>query len=183
MLFSIGFVAMFTIGGLSGVTHSIVPADTQQHDSYYVVAHFHYVLFGGAVFGIFAGVYYWFGKVFGRQLNEAWGKWHFWTMFLGFNLTFAPMHFLGLTGMPRRIASYGDGLGWNYWNMMSTVGSFIIAVSILLFLINAIRSYRSGEPAGADPWDGRTLEWTTASPPAEYNFAEVPMVEAVDDFW
>ena len=183
MLFAIGFVAMFTIGGLSGVTHSIVPADTQQHDSYYVVAHFHYVLFGGAVFGIFSGVYYWFGKVFGRQLNERIGKLHFWLMLIGFNLTFAPMHILGLNGMPRRIATYGDGLGWNYWNFVATVGSFVIALSILVFLINAIRSYRKGEPAGADPWDGRTLEWTTSSPPANYNFAEVPIVEAVDDFW
>jgi len=122
MLFAIGFVAMFTIGGLSGVTHSIVPADTQQHDSYYVVAHFHYVLFGGAVFGIFSGVYYWFGKVFGRQLNERIGKLHFWLMLIGFNLTFAPMHILGLNGMPRRIATYGDGLGWNYWNFVATVG-------------------------------------------------------------
>ncbi|MBT8163961.1 MAG: cytochrome c oxidase subunit I [Acidimicrobiia bacterium] len=183
MLFSVGFVAMFTIGGLSGVTHSIVPADTQQHDSYYVVAHFHYVLFGGAVFGVFAGVYYWFGKVFGRMLDETIGKWHYWLMFIGFNLTFAPMHFLGLNGMPRRIATYGDGLGWNYWNFMATVGSFVIALSILVFLYNAVRSYRSGELAGPDPWDGRTLEWTTSSPPADYNFAEVPVVEAIDDFW
>ena len=183
MLFAIGFVSMFTIGGLSGVTHSIVPADTQQHDTYYVVAHFHYVLFGGAVFGIFSGVYYWFGKVFGRQLNERIGKLHFWLMLIGFNLTFAPMHILGLNGMPRRIATYGDGLGWNYWNFVATVGSFVIALSILVFLINAIRSYRKGEPAGADPWDGRTLEWTTSSPPADFNFAEVPNVEAIDDFW
>lgn len=183
MLFAIGFVSMFTIGGLSGVTHSIVPADTQQHDTYYVVAHFHYVLFGGAVFGIFSGVYYWFGKVFGRQLNERIGKWHFWLMLIGFNLTFAPMHILGLNGMPRRIATYGDGLGWNYWNFVATLGSFVIAISMLVFLVNAIRSYRKGEPAGADPWDGRTLEWTTSSPPADYNFAEVPIVEAVDDFW
>jgi cytochrome c oxidase subunit 1 len=175
MLFSIGFVAMFTIGGLSGVTHAIVPADTQQHDSYYVVAHFHYVLF--------AGVYYWFGKVFGRMLDETIGKWHFWIMFIGFNLTFAPMHLLGLNGMPRRIATYGDGLGWNYWNFVATIGSFIIALSILVFLINAVRSYRRGEPAGADPWDGRTLEWTTSSPPAAFNFAEEPVVEAIDDFW
>jgi cytochrome c oxidase subunit 1 len=183
MLFSIGFVAMFTIGGLSGVTHAIVPADTQQHDSYYVVAHFHYVLFGGAVFGIFAGIYYWFGKVFGRMLDETIGKWHFWLMLIGFNLTFAPMHLLGLNGMPRRIATYGDGLGWNYWNFMATVGSFIIALSILVFIINAIRSYRRGAVAGPDPWDGRTLEWTTSSPPADFNFAEVPVVEAIDDFW
>ncbi len=183
MLFAVGFVAMFTIGGLSGVTHSIVPADTQQHDSYYVVAHFHYVLFGGAVFGIFSGVYYWFGKVFGRLLDEPLGKLHFWLMFIGFNLTFAPMHILGLNGMPRRIATYGDGLGWNLWNLVATVGSFIIALSILVFLVNAVRSYRKGEPAGADPWDGRTLEWSTTSPPADYNFAEVPIVDAIDDFW
>jgi cytochrome c oxidase subunit 1 len=183
MLFAIGFVAMFTIGGLSGVTHSIVPADTQQHDSYYVVAHFHYVLFGGAVFGIFSGIYYWFPKVFGKLLNERLGKVHFWTMLLGFNLTFAPMHLLGLNGMPRRIAAYGDGLGWNAWNMVATIGSFLIALSILIWLINTVRTVRSGEEAGPDPWDGRTLEWTTSSPPIEHNFDVIPAVEAVDDFW
>ena len=126
MLFSIGFIAMFIIGGLSGVTHAVIPADTQQHDSYYVVAHFHYVLVGGAAFGFIAGVYYWLPKWTGKMLSETLGKWHFWLMFLGFNLTFGPMHILGLDGMPRRTYRYPEGLGWEFWNGMATIGSFII---------------------------------------------------------
>jgi cytochrome c oxidase subunit 1 len=183
MLFSLGFIAMFVIGGLSGVTHAVVPADTQQHDSYYVVAHFHYVLFGGAVFGYVAGAYYWFPKWTGRMLDERIGKWHFWIMLIGFNLAFGPMHILGLNGMPRRTYRYPDGLGWEFWNAMATIGSFIIAVSILLFIYNIIKSKRSGAIAGPDPWDGRTLEWTIPSPPPEYNFAEVPKVTSLDDYW
>jgi cytochrome c oxidase subunit 1 len=183
MLFSLGFIAMFVIGGLSGVTHAIVPADTQQHDSYYVVAHFHYVLFGGAVFGYVSGVYYWFPKWTGRMLSETLGKWHFWLMLLGFNLTFAPQHVLGLNGMPRRTYRYGEGLGWDFWNLISTIGAFLIAVSILVFIYNIIVSRRSGAIAGNDPWDGRTLEWTTPSPTPEHNFDEVPVVHSVDDFW
>ncbi len=183
MLFSLGFIAMFVIGGLSGVTHAVVPADTQQHDSYYVVAHFHYVLFGGAVFGYVAGAYYWFPKWTGRMLDERIGKWHFWIMLIGFNLAFGPMHILGLNGMPRRTYRYPDGLGWEFWNAMATIGSFIIAVSILLFIYNIIKSKRSGAIAGPDPWDGRTLEWTIPSPPPEYNFAEVPKVNSLDDYW
>ena len=183
MLFSIGFVAMFTIGGLSGVTHSVVPADTQQTDTYYVVAHFHYVLFGGAVFGIFAGIYYWFPKVVGRLLNDGLGKIHFWLMLVGFNLTFGPMHILGLNGQPRRTYTYGEDLGWEFWNQLATVGSFLIALSILLFLYNAFRSVRRGEVSGPDPWDARTLEWSTSSPPIAHNFDEVPVVTSLDDFW
>ncbi len=183
MLFSIGFIAMFVIGGLSGVTHSIVPADTQQHDSYYVVAHFHYVLFGGAIFGIFSGIYYWWPKFTGKLLNERIGKWQFWLMLAGFNLAFAPMHFLGLNGMPRRTYRYPEGLGFEFWNALSTIGAFLIAFSLLVFLWNWRYSARKGERAGPDPWDGRTLEWTIPSPTPAYNFATVPTVENEDDFW
>jgi cytochrome c oxidase subunit 1 len=183
MLFSIGFIAMFVIGGLSGVTHSIAPADSQQHDSYYVVAHFHYVLFGGAIFGIFSGIYYWWPKFTGKLLDERIGKVHFWLMLIGFNLSFAPMHFLGLNGMPRRTYRYPEGLGFEFWNALSTVGAFLIAASLLTFLWNWWRTERKGETAGPDPWDGRTLEWTVPSPTPEYNFATVPVVESEDDFW
>jgi cytochrome c oxidase subunit 1 len=183
MLFALGFIAMFVIGGLSGVTHAIVPADTQQHDSYYVVAHFHYVLFGGAIFGYVAGVYYWFPKWTGRMLNEGLGKIHFWLMLIGFNLTFAPMHILGLNGMPRRTYRYNEGLGWDLWNLMATIGAVVIAVSFLFFIYNLITSRRRGDAAGNDPWDGRTLEWTISSPPPVHNFDEVPIVESLDDFW
>jgi cytochrome c oxidase subunit 1 len=183
MLFSIGFVAMFTIGGLSGVTHSIVPADWQQTDTYYIVAHFHYVLFGGAIFGIFSGLYYWFPKLTGRMYSEKLGKWHFWLMFLGFNLTFAPMHWLGLQGMVRRTWQYAADMNLGPWNMVVTIGAFIIAGSILIFMWNWVVSKRRGTEAGIDPWDARTLEWTIPSPPPEYNFAEIPTVTSLDDFW
>jgi len=183
LYFAVGFIAMFTIGGLTGVTHSIVPADYQQQDTYYVVAHFHQVLFGGAIFGLFSGIYYWFPKFTGRMLSEAWGKLHFWLMFIGFNLTFQPMMVLGLLGMPRRVQSYPDGYGWGFWNAMATFGGFTIAVSILVFIYNVIVSLRHGEVAGEDPWDARTLEWTIPSPPPPYNFAEIPQVHALDDFW
>jgi cytochrome c oxidase subunit 1 len=174
---------MFVIGGLSGVTHSVVPADTQQHDTYYVVAHFHYVLFGGAVLGLFAGLYYWWPKITGRLLDERLGKWNFWVMFIGFNMTFGPMHVLGLNGMPRRTYTYPRGLGFEFWNLMATVGAFLIALSVAIFLWNAIRTRTKGEIAGADPWDGRTLEWSTPSPTPVYNFAEVPHVETEDAWW
>ncbi len=182
MLFSIGFVGMFVIGGLSGVTHALVPSDYQQTDTYYVVAHFHYVLFGGAIFGLFSGIYYWWPKAFGKLLNETIGKWHFWLMLLGFNLTFAPFHILGLQGMRRRVYTYQPDRGWDFWNMVSTIGAFIIAVSLLVFFYNVLRS-RKGAPAGNDPWDARTIEWTTSSPPPEYNFAEIPVIHSIDDFW
>jgi cytochrome c oxidase subunit I len=183
MLFAIGFVAMFIIGGLSGVTHAIVPSNYQQQDTYYIVAHFHYVLFGGAIFGLFAGAYYWFPKFTGRMFNERLGKAHFWLMLIGFNLTFGPMHILGLQGMPRRTASYPAEMGWELWNLVSTIGAFIIAVSILVFMVNAVRSAATGARADADPWDARTLEWSIPSPPPHYNFAEVPRVHARDDLW
>jgi cytochrome c oxidase subunit 1 len=183
MLFAIGFVAMFTIGGLSGVTHAVSPHDRQQTDTYYIVAHFHYVLFGGSLFGIMGGFYYWWPKFFGRLLNERIGKWHFWTWLIGFNVTFGPFHLLGLQGMPRRIYTYPKHMGWDLWNMVSTVGAFVIAVSVLLFLANIAWSRTRGEIAGPDPWDGRALEWSTPSPTPEYNFLEVPVVTHEDDFW
>ncbi|MBI2723442.1 MAG: cytochrome c oxidase subunit I [Chloroflexi bacterium] len=183
LYFSVGFIAMFTIGGLTGVTHSIVPSDYQQQDTYYIVAHFHQVLFGGAIFGLFAGAYYWFPKFSGRMMSETLGKWHFWLMFIGFNLTFQPMMVLGLLGMPRRIQTYPDNYGWNLWNAIATVGAFTIAFSILIFMINFVKSLRNGEIAGADPWDGRTLEWSIPSPPPPHNFDEVPRVHTLDEFW
>jgi cytochrome c oxidase subunit 1 len=184
MLFAIGFIAMFTIGGLSGVTHSVSPHDRQQTDTYYIVAHFHYVLFGGSMFGLMGGFYYWWPKVFGYRLSEKIGKAHFWTWLIGFNLAFAPMHWLGLEGMPRRIYTYPDSLGLNIPNVISTIGAFTIAVSTLIFLGNVVVSHRRKEGYGIeDPWDARTLEWTIASPTPVYNFAVTPTVHAVDDFW
>ena len=187
MLFSIGFIAMFVIGGLSGVTHSIVPADSQQHDSYYVVAHFHYVLFGGAIFGIFSGIYFWWPKLTGKLLDERIGKWHFWLMLVGFNLTFAPMHMLGLQGMMRRTFTYTDNQGFDVWNLVATIGVFVLAISILIFIWNIFHSYRAHkkEPVevGADPWDARSLEWMIPSPTPEYNFSDTVVVEEFDEFW
>ncbi|CAN5533715.1 cytochrome c oxidase subunit I [soil metagenome] len=183
LLFAVGFVAMFIIGGLSGVTHAIVPHDAQQTDTYYVVAHFHYVLFGGAIFGIFSGLYYWWPKAFGRLLNERLGKLHFWLMFIGFNLAFFPMHLVGLQGMPRRIYTYPEGMGWDFLNLIETVGAYVIALSIAVFVANVVVSRTRGEEPGDDPWDGRTLEWSTPSPPPEHNFGVIPLVRSRDDFW
>jgi cytochrome c oxidase subunit I len=183
LLFAIGFIAMFIIGGLSGVSLAVVPVDFQVEDTYYVVAHIHYVLFGGTVFAVFSGIYYWFPKITGHLLDERLGKWHFWSMFVGFNLTFFPMHILGLLGMPRRIYTYGPGLGWDLWNFIETIGAFIIAGSILVFLWNFVVNLRKGEKAGNDPWDAQTLEWTTTSPPPEYNFATIPTVTSRRPFW
>jgi cytochrome c oxidase subunit 1 len=183
MLFSLGFIAMFTLGGLSGVLHSVVPADTQQTDTYFVVAHFHYVLFGGLFLGIFSGLYYWWPKFFGRMLNETLGKWNFWIMLIGFNLTFFPMHILGLTGMPRRTYRYPSGMGWSAMNMVETIGAFVIALSVLILFVNIIFSTRRGERASSDPWDARTIEWSIPSPPPSYNFAQIPVIEARDDLW
>ncbi|MBI3028478.1 MAG: cytochrome c oxidase subunit I [Candidatus Rokubacteria bacterium] len=181
--FALGFIAMFLMGGLSGIMHASPPVDMQQQDSYFVVAHLHYVLVGGSLFGIFAGLYYWWPKMTGRMLSERAGRWNFWLMFVGFNVTFFPMHFLGLLGMPRRIYTYAGGLGWDLWNLVSTVGVFILALGILVFLANAVASLRSAAPAPADPWDGRTLEWAVASPPPEYNFRHIPTVHHRDELW
>jgi len=183
MLFSIGFITMFTIGGLSGVTHSIVPSDYQQTDTYYIVAHFHYVLFGGAIFGLFSGIYYWYPKVTGKLLSESLGKVHFWLMLIGFNLTFAPFHILGLQGMARRYYRYPAHMGFDFWNMVSTIGSFVIALSIAVFIVNVIKTRARGETAGNDPWDARTIEWSISSPPPHYNFAEIPVIAERDDWW
>ncbi|HEX2850709.1 MAG TPA: cytochrome c oxidase subunit I [Acidimicrobiales bacterium] len=182
-LFAIGFIAMFTIGGLSGVTHAVSPHDRQQTDTYYIVAHFHYVLFGGSLFGIMGAVYYWYPKIFGRMLNEKIGKWHFWTWIIGFNMTFGPMHFIGLQGQPRRTYTYPKALGLGTWNLIATIGAYIIAISVLIFIGNVIYTKLRGPLAPPDPWDARTLEWSIPSPPPPYNFEQVPVVHSVDDWW
>jgi cytochrome c oxidase subunit 1 len=181
MKFAFGFMATFVIGGITGVYLASVPVDTQLHQSYYVVAHLHYVLFGGSVFTIFAGIYYWFPKITGRMLNETLGEWNFWTLFVGFNGTFLIMHTLGLEGMPRRIYTYPGGFGeegWGTVNVIITFASFLIAVSVLIFLINLVWSLRHGPVAGDDPWEGNTLEWATSSPPPPYNFDRIPPVRS-----
>ncbi|MBI4269597.1 MAG: cytochrome c oxidase subunit I [Candidatus Rokubacteria bacterium] len=183
MHFAIGLVGLFTIGGLSGIMHASPPVDLQQTDTYFVVAHFHYVLIGGSLFGIFAGVYYWWPKFTGRFLDERLGKLNFWALFVAFNVTFFPQHYLGAVGMPRRIYTYAAGTGWTFWNLVSTVGAFGIAVGVLVFMVNAWRSLRAGAPAPGDPWDGRTLEWRTSSPPPVHDFDEIPLVYGRDTFW
>jgi cytochrome c oxidase subunit 1 len=189
MMFAIGLIVEFTIGGLSGVTHSVSPSDTQQTDTYYIVAHFHYVLFGGAVFGIFAGFYYWWPKMFGKLLNETLGKWNFWLMVIGMNLTFGPMHILGLQGQPRRMVVYpenltGDGFfNLHFWNTVASVGSYLLAIGIFLFLVNVVHTTRKGAKAPLDPWDARSLEWLTTNPPKEHNFDVIPQVHALDEFF
>ncbi len=187
MLFAIGLVTMFTIGGLSGVTHAVAPSDTQQTDTYYIVAHFHYVIFGGALFGFIGGLYFWWPKVFGFLLSEKLGKWHFWTLLIGFNLTFGPMHILGLQGMPRRMHTYVAGYGFEFWNMVATIGAFVIATSMTIFAANLLLSWRAHKrnpvEVGPDPWDARSLEWMVPSPVPAHNFDEVPTVSHLDEFW
>ena len=178
MLFALGFIGLFTIGGLSGIFLAAFPVDWQLNDSYYVVAHLHYVLFGGSIFGIFGGLYYWWPKMFGRLLDERLGKWNFWTMFVGFNLTFMPQHMLGLLGMPRRIYTYSNGGLWESYNLVSTIGSGIMAIGVFLFIVNVWRTNlaRHGVRATNDPWLADTLEWYTTSPPPPHNFDTVPYV-------
>ena len=178
--FTVGFIAIFIIGGITGIFLAVFPVDWQLNDTYFVVAHFHYVLMGGAVFTVFAGVYYWFPKMTGRLLSESLGKTSFWLMFIGFNATFFVQHALGLSGMPRRIYTYQPGLGWSTYNLISTIGSYILGVGVLLTIINIYRSLTKGQIAGPDPWKGNTLEWFTTSPPPVNNFDEIPRVRSVE---
>ncbi len=181
-LFAVGFIPTFTIGGMTGVMLAVPPADYQYHDTYFVVAHFHYVIVGGLVFGLFAGLYYWWPKMFGKLLNETIGKWHFWTFFIGFHLTFFPQHFLGLMGMPRRVFTYLPGQQLEMGNLISSIGVIGMTVGTILFAINMVVAAK-GKPAGADPWDARTLEWAIPSPAPEYNFAQTPLVRGLDALW
>ena len=183
MVFSLGFIAMFLIGGISGVMHAVSASDAQQQDTYFIPAHIHYVLFGGAIMALMSGVYFWFPKFSGKMFNEKQGQIHFWLMMIGQNLSYFPMHFVGLDGMPRRIYTYVDGMGWELWNGVSTFGVFILIAGFLVFIYNMVNSWKNGEPAPGDPWDARTLEWSIPSPPPEYNFKEIPVVRSLDDWW
>ena len=183
LLWVLGFVVVFIIGGFTGVMIASVPFDQQVHDTYFIVAHFHYVLIGGAVFPLFGAFYYWFPKVTGRLLDERLGRWQFGLFFVGMNLTFFPMHQLGFEGMPRRVYTYLPETGWGGLNLLATIGAATLAASVLLFLVNVARSLRSGRPAGADPWGADTLEWAAASPPRPYNFALVPVVDGRAPLW
>ncbi len=183
MLFCTAFLFQFLCAGLTGVMLAIAPFDWQLTDSYFVVGHFHYVVVGAILFNIFAALYYWFPKMTGRLLGERLGRWHFWLMVVGFNLTFAPQHVAGILGMPRRIYTYGEGHGWEIWNQLSSVGALVQGIAVLLFVWNVIVSLRRGAVAGPDPWDAWTLEWSTASPPPEYNFAEQPLVRSRRPLW
>ncbi len=183
MLFAVGLVSQFVIGGLSGVMHSVVPVDTQQNDTYFIVAHFHYVLFGGSIFALMGAIYFYWPKAFGKMLDERLGKIQFWLQFAGFNLTFFPMHFLGLAGMPRRYSTYGFESGWWFWNVIATIGALLIATSVLIFLVNVLRTAQSEQSVGPNPWDAATLEWAIPSPPPVYNFRIIPFVTHRDQLW
>jgi cytochrome c oxidase subunit 1 len=183
MLFASAFVPTFVMGGVTGVMLAVPPADFQYQDSYFVVAHFHYVIVGGLVLGIFSGLFYWWPKIFGRTLSETLGKIMFWTFFIGFHLTFFPQHFLGLLGMPRRVFTYQPGLGLETGNLLSSIGAFLMGIGTIVFVYNIIITALKPRNAAADPWDGRTLEWTIPSPPPEYNFKYTPLVRALDPLW
>ena len=178
MLFALGFIALFTIGGLSGIFLATFTVDWQLTDTYYVVAHMHYVLFGGSVFALFAALYYWWPKMFGRRLDERLGKLNFWLVFIGFNLTFFPQHMLGLLGMPRRIYTYDHGGIWTVYNMISSIGSAILALGVLTFFVNVFTTRRRGRRVGNDPWLADTLEWYTTSPPPPHNFDRLPYISS-----
>jgi cytochrome c oxidase subunit 1 len=180
LYYAIGMIAIFLVGGITGIFLAVFPVDWQLNDTYFVVAHFHYTIFGGAVFPVLAGLYYWFPKMTGRLLNERLGKISFWFTFLGFNLTFFVQHALGLSGMPRRIYTYQPGLGWSTYNLISTIGAFILAVGILLTVLNIALNYKRGALAGPDPWKGNTLEWFVPSPPPVNNFDVIPRVRSVE---
>ena len=183
LLFCCAFLLQFLVAGLTGIMLAVAPFDWQLHDSYFVVGHFHFTLIGGLVMGLFAGLYYWFPKVSGRMYNEKLGRWHFWLFVIGFNMTFIPMHFLGFLGMPRRIYTYAPGRGWEFWNLIASIGVIFQAAGILCFVWNVIHSAIKGPPAGDDPWDGWTLEWATTSPPPEYNFEKLPVVRSSRPLW
>ena len=183
LLFVLGFIFIFVLGGLTGVMVASVPLDAQVHDTYFVVAHFHYVLIGGAVFPLLGAVYYWFPKITGRLMSETLGRWNFWLAFIGFNVAFFPMHILGLMGMPRRVYTYLPEMGWGRLNLVATLGALMLTASFAVFLWNVIVSCRRGAPAGANPWDAGTLEWATASPPPTYNFAHIPVVTHSEPLW
>jgi cytochrome c oxidase subunit 1 len=183
MIYALGFIWMFMMGGFTGIMHSAAPADSQQQDSYFVVAHFHYVLIGGSIFALLAGCYYWLPKITGRLASEGKGKIGFLMVFLGFNIAFFPMHFLGLNGMPRRIYTYDANLGWDFWNFVSTMGALLLGAGVAFVVWHLLYSAFKGKAAGNDPWNGRTLEWSIPNPPPEYNFAAIPVVRARDAFW
>ena len=182
-LYFAGFIVMFVIGGVSGVVTAAVPADLQVTDTYFVVAHIHYVLIGINLFAVLGALHVWFPKMTGRMLSETFGKWVFWIVFFGFNLAFLPMHWTGLLGMPRRVYTYPAGLGWETPNLITTVGAFVLAFGILLFLINVFMSLRNGGAAGPNPWDAPSLEWSTPSPPPPYNFPIVPRIGSRHPLW
>jgi cytochrome c oxidase subunit 1 len=184
MMFAVGLVALFTIGGISGVMHSSPPADLQQTDTYFIVAHFHYVLFGGSMMGLFAGTYYYYPKITGRLMSESLGKWHFWLTFIGMNLTFFPMHFVGLNGMPRRIYTYDANQGWTLDNqVISMIGYPILALGMAVFFWNFVRSRSNGQRASRDPWGAPTIEWTLPSPVPDYNYATIPVITSRYPLW
>ncbi|MGH2751683.1 MAG: cytochrome c oxidase subunit I [Actinomycetota bacterium] len=183
MLYLLGFIVIFVVGGLSGVMFAAIPFDQQTTDSYFVVAHFHYVLIGGALFPIVAGLYYWLPKMTGRMLDERLGRWSFWLTFIGFNLTFFPMHISGLLGQPRRTYTYQEGLGWDSWNLAATIGGFVLAIGLIIVVLNWYRSVRAGELAGNNPWNSDTLEWSIPSPPPAYNFETIPDVRSRHPMW
>jgi cytochrome c oxidase subunit 1 len=183
MLFAVGFIVVFVIGGLSGVQIASVPLDLQVHDTFFIVAHFHYVILGGVLFPLFGAVYLWFPKMAGRMLSETLGKWHFWLFFVGVNLTFFPMHMLGLQGMPRRVYTYLPETGWGNLNLVSSIGAVVIVASVVIFAVNILLSIRKGVPASANPWGSSTLEWATDSPPAPWNFANPPVCTSRTPLW
>jgi cytochrome c oxidase subunit 1 len=183
MLFAVGFMVTFLVGGITGVMLASPPIDFAVHDTYFVVAHFHNVLFGTAVFAGFAGIYYWYPKITGRMLNEGWGKFHFWTTLIGLVVTFAPQYLLGLRGMPRRVAVYPANAGWNFLNHVSTIGAYILFISVASLLWNFWISWRRPVAAGDNPWDGQTLEWATSSPPPHHNFESLPPIRSERPTW
>ncbi|GIP41441.1 cytochrome c oxidase subunit 1 [Paenibacillus sp. J31TS4] len=182
-LWAIAFIPTFVMGGMTGVMLAVPPADFQYHDSYFVVAHFHYVIVGGLIFGIFSGFYYWWPKMFGRMLHEGLGQLNFWTFMIGFHLTFFPQHFLGLMGMPRRVFTYETGVQLEMGNMASSIGAFLMGIGTIAFVLNIIITALKPKNAPADPWDGRSLEWSIPSPAPEYNFKQTPLVRGLDAFW